>query len=120
MTATFKRGIEDFFIEVDSGVEEKTSDIVSYIYSQLVQNGAKASGAFTANFNISEGTPDSSFNPDKTSDIQPNIAYKPYTKYFVTSGAPYANRLEHGWSHKQQPPTGMFSVVANAASHKFK
>ena len=120
MSVSFKRGIEGFMIEVDEHVEGSSADITKYCYGQIVALSTPAvdSGAFRANINIAEGSPDNSFDKDKTSAIQPNIDYKPYKTYFITSAAPYANRLEHGWSKKQ--PTGMFALVANAAGQRFK
>ena len=121
MSVSFKRGLETFMLELDEGISDKTEKVASYAYTEIVRQAAVGSihgGAFRANINISEGAPDNSFDKDKTSSIQPNINYKPYKTYFITSAAPYANRLEHGWSKKQ--PTGLFALVANAAGHRFK
>ena len=118
MSVSFIRGIETFMLELDEGISDKTEKVASYAYTEIVRQAAVAGGAFRANINISEGSPDNSFDENKTSAIQPNIDYKPYKTYFITSAAPYANRLEHGWSKKQ--PLGLFALVANAAGHRFK
>ena len=120
MSVSFKRGIETFMLEIGKGVENKSDKITKYCYGQIVALSTPAvdSGAFRANINIAEGSPDNDFDKTKTSAIQPNIDYKPYKTYYITSAAPYANRLEHGWSKKQ--PAGMFALVANAAGQRFK
>ena len=118
MSISFKRGLETFMLEIDEGLSDKTEKVTSFCYVSIVDQAAVASGAFKANINIGEGSPDNNFDENKTSSIQPNIKYKPYTKYFITSAAPYANKLELGSSGKQ--PTGLFHLVANAAGHRFK
>ena len=123
MSVSFIRGIETFMLELDKVVENKSDKIVRYCYQEIVKGAAVAAhdgGAFRANINISEGSPDNTFDKNKRSAIQPNIDYKPYKTYYVTSAAPYANRLEHGWSKDQNPQFGLFAKTSNAAGHRFK
>lgn len=111
-------GKKEALDEIEKHIADKVENVVNYCKSEIVQRGAKASGAFTANINVSINKPVWDFDKDKKSDIQTHFKVtNPFAEYYVSSGAPYALRLEHGWSKKQ--PIGLFNIVANAAISKY-
>ena len=104
--------------EIDDAVALKVENVVNYCQSEIMGKGARDTGAFTANIYISEGAPGNEWDYSKKSAIQTRYKVtEPYKHYFVYSRAPYAKRLEYGWSKKQ--PLGLFNRVAQSAVKRF-
>lgn len=82
------------------------------IFEYCVEHSPVDSGAYRASWHISEGSPEYRWvgrQPRNSSELDPPFAPKLstlfYRTFFVTNGAPYALRLEQGWS--EQAPLGV-------------
>lgn len=82
------------------------------IFEYCVEHSPVDSGAYRASWNISEGSPEYKWvgrQPRNSRELDPPFAPKLstlfYRTFFVTNGAPYALRLEQGWS--EQAPLGV-------------
>lgn len=84
-------------------------------------------GAFRANTIVSIGSPIYEFNEnDIDKNGGPTIAkgarsisgLEPFTVVYITNSAPYAVRLENGWS--SQAPMGIFGNAFNEVSEAYK
>ena len=78
-------------------------------------NGYKA-GALRANWNVSIGSPDLTYNPDKkdptggkTIALGVAKAMIPAKTYFISNATPYAARIEYD-GYSQQSPVGMARI----------
>lgn len=125
---SFRSDIDRFMKnDVDGGMLKKVTEIEKYVYKELVSRaavGTENGGAFRANMNRDKGAPSGKFDKNKRSSIQGRSPVDdPYATYYVSNSAPYAMRLEYGWNGKPwtlKQPLGLFNLVANAASIKFK
>ncbi len=97
---------------IHAQVREKTRDDALAIYHYCVDHSPVDSGAYRASWNISEGYPEYVWvgrQPRNSAELPepptPKLSTKFYRTFFVTNGAPYALRLEYGWS--DQAPEGI-------------
>lgn len=101
---------------------ENTMKIEDYLYNFLLSNSPVDTGAYRANHNRSADKPDPSFNERVTFKIEPQPLVKGYKSLFITNGAPYAERLEEGWSDQapDAPGGAIYGRALHSASVKFK
>lgn len=112
---------ENFGFAVKAEVYKLTRKTALELFSLVVDLSPVDTGAYRASWAVSEGSPVfnwvgrhrsaklNSYILDEPST--PSLSTKFYRKFFVTNGAPYALRLEYGWSG--QAPYG---VVRHAMS----
>lgn len=104
---------------VGEKVRDLTTKIVSHVANDCISNSPVRSGAFKANWYISEGTPrytkidviaGQTYN-SAAPEIPKSSAEFPV--YYITNGQDYANELEFG--HSGQAPSGMARIAAQRA-----
>lgn len=101
---------------IHARVYELTRKKAQQLFEMVVDLSPVDSGAYRASWHISEGKPVYRWvgrqprnAPELEMPIMPQLSTKFYRKFYVTNGAPYAYRLEYGWS--EQAPLG---VMRNA------
>jgi len=113
---------KEFIGVVNAKVYELTRSRALAIFDYAVKISPVDSGAYRQSWNISEGSP-VFFYAGKSSDLlgvlpppsaPTNLSTKFYRKFFVTNGAPYAMRIEHGWSG--QAPLGVLRQAIKATA----
>lgn len=116
---TFKSDYGEFMAQVRTKHVENVGKVEDAVYAGVVNQTPEKSGALRANHNRTVGTPSFIFNPSKThtTNPPPPINEKNLVAY-VANGAPYANRVEHGWSKRR--PKGMYRVTYQAVKARFK
>ncbi len=102
----------DFGESVHAFVYERSRQAALSIFDMAVSISPVDTGAYRASWFISEGQPEYKWvgrQPRNSSPLPPPIAPKLstkfYRKFYVTNGAPYAVKLEYGWSG--QAPQGI-------------
>lgn len=106
-----------FTDEIKEKHRENTLAVEDYVYNQIRKNSPVLSGAYRSNHNRSIGSPDFSFDPNKTSSSEPQPLGDDFDDYFIANGAPYAGELETG--HSDQAPGGVYGVSYDSARAKF-
>lgn len=103
---------KDFIGVVDASVYELTNKRAKSIFNNCITLSPVDTGAYRASWTISEGAPVFQYAGRQSAGTtlpQPNfvttLPSKFYRKFFVANGAPYAQRLEDGWSG--QAPLGV-------------
>lgn len=106
---------------VKAEVYKMTRKTAQTLFDTVVDLSPVDSGAYRASWHVSEGSPEYKWvGRQKTrgwdGDVLdepslPKLSTKFYRRFYVTNGAPYALRLEYGWS--DQAPLG---VVRQALS----
>jgi hypothetical protein len=93
-------------------VYERSRNSTLAIFNHCVSASPVDSGAYRASWHISEGSPEYKWvgrQPRNSTPLPPPLAPKLstkfYRKFYVTNGAPYASKLEYGWS--DQAPQGV-------------
>lgn len=93
-------------------VYQRSRNATIAVFSACIELSPVDSGAYRASWTISEGSPKYRWvgrQPRNASELpEPNIpelSTKFYRKFFITNGAPYAYKLEYGWS--DQAPHGV-------------
>jgi hypothetical protein len=97
---------------VSAMVYQRSRNAALELFNYCVSISPVDTGAYRASWFISEGEPEYKWvgrQPRGSSPLPPPVAPKLstkfYRKFFVTNGAPYAVRLENGWSG--QAPQGI-------------
>lgn len=97
---------------VSAFVYKRSRDSAIAIFNACVNLSPVDSGAYRASWSISEGEPSFKWvgrQPRNAIElpepVAPKLTTKFYRKFYVTNGAPYAMRLEYGWS--DQAPHGV-------------
>ena len=97
---------------VHAMVYQRSRDSALSIFNTCVALSPVDTGAYRASWHISEGEPEYKWVGRQPRDsaplpppIAPKLSTKFYRKFYVTNGAPYAVRLEYGWS--DQAPQGV-------------
>jgi hypothetical protein len=108
----------NFIPEVKSDHVDLVKEVEDFIYKRVVVRSPVRDGYFRANHNRSVNEPNYDFDENKTVGFQPQPPVKFGESLFIANGAPYAERLEHGWS--DQRPEGVYGVAVIAAREKFK
>lgn len=111
--AFWSSDITDFGSSIHAQVRELTRQRALAIFDYCVERSPIDSGAYRASWFISEGSPEYKWvgrQPRSGSVLPPpsrpqKLSTLFYRTFFVTNGAPYALRLEHGWS--EQAPMGV-------------
>ena len=104
---------------VDALVYDLTRSKALKIFNLCVAISPVDTGGYRASWTISEGSPanyyvgrqprGSILPPPQT----PKLSYLFYRKFYVSNGAPYAQRIEDGWS--QYAPNGVMRVAIKLA-----
>lgn len=105
--------IREFGGVVHAQVRELTRKKALAIFDYCVDHSPVDSGAYRASWSISEGSPEYHWvgRQLRTANELPpperpaKLSTLLYRTFFVTNGAPYALRLENGWS--EQAPMGV-------------
>lgn len=103
----------DFEGSIKASVYKKTRDSAIALFNNCVALSPVDSGAYRASWLISEGEPEFKWvgrQPRNATELPPpsappHLSTKFYRSFFVTNGAPYAMKLEYGWS--EQAPQGI-------------
>ena len=110
-----------FIGRVNARVYELTRSRALAIFEMCVKTSPVDSGAYRASWHISEGSPVYMYQGkpmNRAVVLQapsaPKLSTKFYRKFYVTNGAPYALRIEHGWSN--QAPRGVLRRAIKATS----
>jgi hypothetical protein len=111
--AFWSRSPKEFIGVVNAKVYELTRKRAIDIYEYAVEYSPVESGAYRASWTINEGEPKFFFvgrQPRFQAELDApptpiGLSTKFYRKFFVANGAPYALRLENGWS--DQAPRGV-------------
>lgn len=120
--AFWSRSPADFAGTVNARVYELTRGRAIAIFEHAVEISPVDTGAYRQSWTVSEGAP-KVFYAGKPADLKielpppsapTNLSTKFYRKFFVTNGAPYAMRIEHGWSG--QAPQGVLRQAIRATA----
>ena len=102
-------------------VREKTRDSALKVFNFCVANSPIDSGAYRASWHVSEGSPEYNWvgkQPRNGNVLSPppvpKLSTRFYRTFFVTNGAPYAERIEYGWS--DQAPRGVMRQALKSIS----
>ncbi len=97
---------------VQAEVYKRSRDATLSVFNNCVALSPVDSGAYRASWHISEGEPEFKWvgrQPRNAHELPepaaPKLSTKFYRKFYITNGAPYALRLEYGWS--DQAPLGV-------------
>ena len=96
-----KRGIAIYTETLNKRVAEVKKTFTELLWKELYDITPRDTGAAAASWNISINVPNYQFDPQKKSntlyDIN-NINIK--DSLYISTGCPYMNRLNNGWSQK--------------------
>ena len=115
---SWKSNPKNFGIAVHARVYKLTRETAEKAFDLAVKLSPVDTGAYRASWAISEGAPVYKWvgRQKKGSELpppsRPALSTKFYRKFYVTNGAPYAYKLEHGWS--DQAPLGVVRQVVSA------
>lgn len=97
---------------IEAEVYKRSRDSTIAIFNACIDLSPVDSGAYRASWHISENQPEFKWvgrQPRNASALPepaiPKLSTKFYRKFYITNGAPYALRLEYGWS--DQAPLGV-------------
>lgn len=120
MTA-FKSAYGEFMREMRANHADNVAKIEDELYNQIVDASVVATGAYRANHNRSTGAPDYFFDKTHTFGEAPPPPLPSNIKdlvFYIANGAPYANRLENGWSDRR--PNGIYKIAFNSVKSRFR
>ena len=111
--AFWNSDIREFGDVIHAQVRELTRGKALAIFDYCVDHSPVDSGAYRASWFISEGSPEYRWvgrQPRTANELPPperpaKLSTLFYRTFFVTNGAPYALKLENGWS--EQAPMGV-------------
>lgn len=113
----------EFIGVVQASVYELTRKRALAIFEACVKLSPVDSGAYRASWNVSENEPVFIYagKPIERGVVLkppslPRLSTKFYRKFYVTNGAPYALRLENGWSG--QAPYGVLRQAIRITSNE--
>lgn len=127
---TWKNSPTEFSLEVAKSFDKKTKAIIGYGIQKLVLGSAVDTGAFRGNMRLSVDSPDMGFNSEmvdiggsntisKAGFILESIKDTKGHVFYLQNNAPYAYRLEMGWS-PQPTSHNLFALTAQAMKNKFE
>lgn len=117
--SSLNQGFKTYLKSVQTAHKNRCLSAADYAYRRTQVISPVKSGAFKANMNRTITEPDFSFDKNKTSgEVPPVVSPRFFDNYYIANGAPYAFRLEHGWS--EQSPGGIFNVIANDLRNKYR
>lgn len=107
----FDQFMRNIVPEVEGQIGKMRRWIAVEIWSQVTRMSPVDTGRFRASWNISEGSPDMSTQPEGNHGppSRSHVSDRPFEKTFVSNGLPYGERLEFGWS--RQAPQGMVRIT---------
>ena len=114
---SFAQDVDKFMLEVETLHTENVEAVEDYVYNQIRAKSPVDSGAYKANHNRSNDSPDYSWSPNKTSGQAPAPTGGKFPAFFVATGCPYAGALENG--HSTQHPSPNYGLAYASAKAKF-
>jgi len=110
--AYWDKSPSDYGEAIHAMVREKTRDTALAVYHYCIDHSPVDTGAYRASWTLTEGYPQNNWvgrqrrNGSVLSPpITPRISTKFYRELYISNGAPYAERIEYGWS--DQAPLGV-------------
>lgn len=108
--AWWSKDPSEFGVTVSAEVYKLTKQSAEQIFQAVVSLSPVDSGAYRASWDLSEDYPTFKWvgrHRNTGSPLPPptmnSVSSKFYRKLFVSNGAPYAGRIEDGWSHAHAP-----------------
>jgi hypothetical protein len=112
---------------IEEAAKDRVKEIAGYALQQVVVSSPVDQGAFKAGHRVSINGDDLSFDPEASDEggqatisrgrsIIDSIT-SPFVEVVIQNNAPYAERLESGWS--QQAPTGVYANAINSTKERF-